>query len=129
MVPLYLSISLIVLTVIELLGQMFRSATGSSQIMDLGMRSSGMEGATRAGWMLVGLFVLFFLMAMTIRLDNAAIVFAALVPVLFMSGPGRWITAGITGAVLAMWTHGFMDYFLAVLWPVPIYGPKFLVFF
>ncbi len=129
MVPLGLSVGIIVLSAVELLGQMFRTETGSQQIMDLGMRSSGMEGATRAGWLLAGLFALFFLMAMTIRLDNAAIAFAVLVPLLFLSGRERWLTAGITGGILAGWTYGFMDYFMAVLWPEPVLSHRFLNLF
>ena len=120
MLPASLSIGLIVLSAIELLKQIVRPETGPRQIMDLGMRSSGMEGATRAGWLVAGLFVLFLSLMATIGVDNAAIAFAVLMPLLFLSGWQHWFTAVATGGIIATWTYGFMTYFMAVIWPEPV---------
>jgi hypothetical protein len=57
---------------------------------------------------------------MTIGLDNAAVAFAALVPLSFLSGWHRWLAAVLTGGILAAWTYGFMTYFMAVIWPEPV---------
>ncbi len=107
------------LSAVELFRQWFIMKAPPGQIMDLGMRSSGVEGATRSGLMLAELSALFLFLTVTVRLDNAAIAFAVLVPVLFLTGPGRWFTAAITGSIIAVWTYGFMSYFMAVLWPEP----------
>src|SRR5918996_2897198 len=104
----------------RLLKQIVRPETGPRQIMDLGMRSSGMEGATRAGWLVAGLFVLFLSLMATIGVDNAAIAFAVLMPLLFLSGWQHWFTAVATGGIIATWTYGFMTYFMAVIWPEPV---------
>jgi len=120
MIPIGMSIGIIVLSAMELFKQMFLGQARSGQIMDLGMRSSGMEGATRAGVLLAELFALFIVLMMTIRLDNAAVVFAVLVPLVFLSGRQRWITGAITGGVITLWTYGFMGEFMAVIWPDPI---------
>lgn len=125
MLPASLSVAIIILSAIELARQILRPETGPRQIMDLGMRSSGMEGAARVGWVLAGLFGLFFLLAMTIRLDNAAIAFAALLPILLLSGRGRWLTAAVTGGILALWTQGLMNQFMAVIWPEAILAEWF----
>ncbi|MBI4522923.1 MAG: tripartite tricarboxylate transporter permease [Deltaproteobacteria bacterium] len=117
MLPLGLSVGIIALSAMEIFKQMFRTETGPQQIMDLGMRSSGMEGATQAGWLLAGVFAIFVLLTMTIRLDNAAIAFAVLLPLLFLSGWQRWFTAVVTGGIIAAWTYGFMTWFMAVIWP------------
>jgi hypothetical protein len=122
MLPLGLCVALIALSGLELFRQIARPETGPRQIMDLGMRSSGMEGAARAGVLLLDLFVLFLILAMTVRLDNAAIAFAILLPVLFLSGRKRWFTGVVTGGILTAWTYGFMDYFMAVVWPEPVLG-------
>jgi hypothetical protein len=60
------------------------------------------------------------LLIATIRLDNAAIAFAVPLPLLFLSGWQRWLTAAITGGILAAWTYGFMGSFMAVIWPEPV---------
>ena len=119
-VPLALTIGMIVLSATELFRQWFLMRAAPAQIMDLGMRSSGMKGATRAGILLAELSALFLFLAMTVRLDNAAIAFAVLVPVLFLPGRGRWLTAAITGGIILAWTYGFMSYFMAVIWPEPV---------
>jgi putative tricarboxylic transport membrane protein len=126
MLPVSLSAAIIVLSALELARQILRPETGPRQIMDLGMRSRGMEGAARAGWIMAGLFGLFFLLAMTIRLDNAAVAFAALLPVLFLSGWKRWLTGALTGGILALWTQGLMNHFMAVIWPEPVLAGWFL---
>jgi hypothetical protein len=58
MLPLGLSIGIIALSAMEIFKQMFRTETGSQQIMDLGMRSSAMEGKTGpdGGWRVSLLF-------------------------------------------------------------------------
>jgi len=127
--PLTLSAGVIALAVVELLRQWFTVNTDSGQIMDLGMRSHGMEGATRAGLLLGELAVFFLFLATTIRLDNAAIAFAGLLPLLLLQGQQRWLTAAITGSILTAWTYGFMDYFMAVLWPEPVLSRWFLSLF
>ena len=129
MLPLSLSVGIIALSAIESFRQMLRPAAPAERIMDLGMRSSGMEGAVRAGWILIGIFALFFILAMTIRLDNAAIVFATLLPLVFLTGVQGWITAAITGGILTAWTHAFMGYFMAVIWPEPLLGQWLLQLF
>ena len=120
LLPLTLSVGIIVLSALEIFKQIFSAESGRQQVMDLGMRSSGMAGATRAAWLIAGLFALFFLTAMTIRLDNAAIIFAVLVPLTFLAGRQGWVTAAITGGIIAVWTYGLMDYYMAVIWPEPV---------
>jgi len=118
--PAAMSLGILLLSGLELFRQVFLVRPAAGQIMDLGMRSSGMKGAARAGFLLADLFVLFLVLAMLIRLDNAAIAFAVLVPLVFMSGKQRWTAAVVTGAILALWTYGFMSHFMAVIWPEPV---------
>jgi hypothetical protein len=42
-----------------------------------------------------------------------------LLPVLLLQGRGRWLVGLVTGAVMTLWTYGFMDWFMAVVWPSP----------
>jgi hypothetical protein len=119
-IPFAMSAGIIALSAMELFRQLFLGQKPAGQIMDLGMRSAGVKGAFRAGLLLTELFVLFVFLAMTVRLDNAAIAFAVLVPLVFLSGRQRWIAAAASGGILALWTYGFMNYFMAVIWPEPV---------
>jgi TctA family transporter len=121
-IPFAMGAGIIALSAIELLRQLFLVQSPAGQIMDLGMRSAGLKGATRAGILLADLFALFLILATLVRLDNAAIAFAVLVPLVFLSGRQRWLAAAITGGILAAWTYGFMNYFMAVVWPEPVLG-------
>lgn len=118
-IPLAASAGIIALSAVELFRQLFFVRKPTGQIMDLGMRSAGVKGAFRAGLLLAELFVLFGLLATTIRLDNAAVAFAVLLPLVFLSGRQRWLTAAVRGGILVAWTYGFMNYFMAVVWPEP----------
>jgi putative tricarboxylic transport membrane protein len=128
-IPFAMSAGIMILAGVELFRQLYRVRTASGQIMDLGMRSSGMEGSRRAGVWLLDLFVLFFFLAVTVGLDNAAIAFAVLMPVIFLSGRQRWFTAVVTGGIITLWTYGFMTQFMAVLWPEPVFGQWLLGIF
>lgn len=118
--PAAMSLGIVILAGLELFRQVLLAPSAGGQIMDLGMRSSGMEGAARAGFLLADLFFLFLVLAMLVRLDNAAIAFAVLVPLVFLSGRQRWLAATVTGAILVAWTYGFMNHFMAVVWPEPV---------
>jgi TctA family transporter len=128
-IPFAMSSGIMILAGVELFRQLFLVRSAPGQIMDLGMRSGGMEGSKRAGVLLLDLFVLFFFLAAMVGMDNAAIAFAVLMPVLFLPGRRRWFTAAITGGILTLWTYGFMNYFMAVLWPEPVLGQWLLGIF
>ncbi len=42
---------------------------------------------------------------------------AAVVP----RGPATWMTAMITGGILAAWTYGLMSHLMGIIWPEPLF--------
>lgn len=118
--PLAAGLAIIALAAGQLIQQILRKGGKSEQIMDLGMRSTGMEGARRAGLSIAGMLALFLFLAGLIGLKYAAIVLAALGPVLLLSGRLRWIGGAISGAVVALFSTILMEQLVAVVWPEPI---------
>lgn len=118
--PLAAGLAIIALAAGQLIQQILRKGGKNEQIMDLGMRSTGMEGARRAGLSIAGMLALFLFLAGLIGLKYAAIVLAALGPVLLLSGRLRWIGGAISGAVVALFSTILMEQLVAVVWPEPI---------
>jgi hypothetical protein len=72
--------------------------------------------------LLADVLALFLLLALLARSDNAAIAFAVIVYLVFLSRTQCWLSATVTGGIMAAWTYGFMSYFMAVVWPEPVLG-------
>ncbi len=103
--------------------QFIREGMGSEtgEIMDIGIRSRGMEGARSAG--LIFLIMLLTMLLMTGLMEEGlkwgAVVIATFGPMLMMqnkTGVIGGVTAGVTILILNLL---FFDYALAVIWPTP----------
>lgn len=99
--------------VIELRG----SGTQSTDIMDIGMRSAGEEGAGRAAGILAAISGLYLLTIWVVGLEYAGLLFALLIPVLFMHGSSRWRVTILTVGAVALFTFGIADGIFHVFWP------------
>jgi putative tricarboxylic transport membrane protein len=89
------------------------------EIMDLGMRSTEMDGAKRAAFMIAGTFVLFGLLAGLIGIQYASVIFSTVGPALFLRGRLRWISAAISGGFVFLFSEFVMFRVLGVIWPEP----------
>jgi TctA family transporter len=120
MIPLWLSVGIIALGTLEFFRQTLRRTITQGDIMDLGMRSKGVEGATKTAAVFLGTLVLFLVLATIIGLQYAPIVFAVLLPLLLLEGKQRLIASVAAGAIISFWTLYFMNDFMAVIWPQPM---------
>lgn len=94
-----------------------RLGSGRVEIMDIGMRSIGAEGAGRAGALLAGLFSLFMLVSMIAGLRYGSMVFALVVPLVMMREKARRIGSLIATALVGGFTVVVLDNLAAVAWP------------
>lgn len=112
--PLLTGGAIFALTLFHLL---FQRRFKSGEIMDIGLRSLSEPGAGRSAAIVAGFIALLLLLAATIGLEYACIVFAVLFPIVMMQGRVRWITSVIAGLFLALLSMGLLDYYMGVYWP------------
>ena len=118
--PMWLSIGIFVLCLIQLLRQALTTEVQTTEILDLGMRSTGMAGMKSAAVIVGGLLAAFVVLAMIVGLQYASILLALLGPVLLLSGHLRWIGGGLAAVVVAVFSFVLLDYLMAVIWPQPV---------
>jgi hypothetical protein len=119
LVPLSTSVAVLLFSLYVLIKQTVQGHTPEGEIMDLGMRSTEMDGALRSGLMIAGMFGLFFLLSGFIGIQYAAVVFSTLGPIFFLEGRLRWISALISGGFVFLFSEFVMFRILGVLWPDP----------
>lgn len=117
--PLSTCIAVFGLSLYVLIKQTLQAHAPQGDIMDLGMRSTEMEGAGRAALMIAGTIVLFVLLAGTLGLQIAAVVFSTVGPILFLEGRLRWFSAAISGGFVYVFSEFVMFRILGVIWPDP----------
>lgn len=117
MVPMFTGTSVVILCVYQLIKQVVTAGKKQGQIMDLGMRSLEMEGVGRAALLLTGMIVGFFLLAMTIGLQWAAIAFVAIGPFLFLERRYAVPSSVVSGLLTFLFTEFLMDRFVGIIWP------------
>jgi hypothetical protein len=91
----------------------------SGEVMDIGMRSSGVEGSKRTGAVLLGLIALFLLLSAFWGLQYASIVFAVLCAAALVSTKRRWSPALAAGSIIGAMVFIVFDYLMAIIWPEP----------
>ncbi len=103
--------------------QFFREGLGAEtgEIMDIGIRSRGMEGARSAG--LIFLIMLLSMLLMTGLMEEGlkwgAVVIATLGPMLMMQNRTGVIGGIVAGVTILILNLLFFDFALAVIWPTP----------
>jgi len=101
--------------------QFIREGIGvkTGDIMDIGIRSQGMEGARAAGAIFLGLLGMMLLITGTIGLQWGAVFIAFTGPPSMMQNRTGWIGGAIAGMAILTLNFLFFDYLLAVFWPDP----------
>lgn len=117
--PLSTSIAVIGFSLYVLAKQLAKGDGSSGEIMDLGMRSTGMDGSVRSGMTIAALFAMFIFLAGIIGLQFASVVFATVGPLLFLEGRIRWTSAFISGSWVFVFSEFIMFRVLGVIWPDP----------
>jgi TctA family transporter len=119
-VPLAMAISIMVLCAYQFVKQIVLSHPVGGDIMDLGMQQSEEgDGRRSAGMLIAGLFVVCGIIAGTLGLRVAAIVLAAVGPMLFLKGRSRWTSTVISGAFVWAFSEYLMEGLIGTLWPEP----------
>lgn len=117
-IPVVLSGGVLAITLLEVT-KVALGRSPQTSIMDLGMTSAGIEGASRAAVRLFALLVLFVLVGVTLHLAYAALVLAATIPLVMLRGFGKWPIAAITAGVVFLFTTIVLDNILFIIWPEP----------
>ena len=123
--PFWLSVIALGLLGVELVRGL-RGRPHPSTIMDLGLVSSGMEGARAAALRMLGLFALLLLVGTTVGLRWGVLAFALAGPVVLLRGHGRWLMALIAGAIVGTFIVVFLDNVLFMIYPKPFIREWFL---
>jgi TctA family transporter len=89
----------------------------TGDIMDIGIRSQGMEGARTAGAIFLGLLLMLLLLAGTVGLQWGAVAIAFAGPPAMMQNKTGYIGGAIAGLTILLLNFLFFDYLLAVFWP------------
>ncbi|MDA1035810.1 MAG: tripartite tricarboxylate transporter permease, partial [Chloroflexi bacterium] len=109
---------IIVLSLSQLYTHLVSGRTlGKDEIMDIGMKSAGMEGAREAAYKLTGMLLLFVFLTGVIGLKWSTLSFAFLSPFLFMEGKWKIYGPMISIAAVLAFEIGMMDNFIYVVWP------------
>ena len=107
------------LCVVQFVREGLGAETGA--IMDIGIRSRGMEGARSAG--LIFLVMLLSMLLMTGLMNEGlkwgAVVIATLGPMLMMQNKTGVIGGVVAGVTILILNLLFFDFALAVIWPTP----------
>lgn len=113
--PLILGALIIVLAIVQMIKSGWER--GESEVLDIGMLSTDMEGQRRYALILFGYFVAFVILAYVIGLQYAAILFAATIPATFMIGRRPWAWGFLTGGILVLLVFGLFDNLINIIWP------------
>jgi TctA family transporter len=113
--PVLVSTGIVFLSLIQM--GMETAGIQSGEVMDIGMRSSGVEGSKRTGAVLLGLIALFLLLSAFWGLQYASIVFAVLCAAALMSTKRRWPPALAAGSIIGAMVFIVFDYLMAIIWP------------
>ena len=107
------------LVIIQFLREGFGSRTGD--IMDIGIRSQGMEGARSAGLIFIALLagMLLFVGLMVEGMKWGAVFIATLGPMLMMQNRTGVIGGVIAGVLILLLIRMFFDFQLGLIWPQP----------
>jgi TctA family transporter len=99
--------------------QFVREGTGvkTGAIMDIGIRSSGVEGARQTSLVVAGLFLVLIILMGTIGLEWASVVIAFLGPAVIIRGKMGYVGGASVASSVLLLNLLFFDYLMAVIWP------------
>lgn len=117
LLPMFAASCLTVFAVVQLFLQLRHPSREQGQIMDLGMRSSGAEGAKNAGIIVAVILAIYVAGIWIIGLKYSGLIFAALIPIALMKGWKRYGVAAISVALVAAFTFGVADGLFHIFWP------------
>ena len=116
--PMALSGLVVGLTVVQLVFDSLRMKTGD--IMDIGMRSAGMEGARQTGFLVGGILAVFVALIYLIGLKYATMLFPLAITYFLLEGRARKLGMPIAFAFVIAFNLILMDRIMAVIWPEPL---------
>jgi TctA family transporter len=118
--PMTLSGLVVALAVVQLVFDSLKMKTGD--IMDIGMRSAGMEGARRTGFLVGGILAVFVALIYLIGLKWATMLFPLAITYFLLEGKARKLGMPIAFVFVIAFNLILMDRIMAVIWPEPVIG-------
>jgi len=115
--PVAMATGIVVLSALQLVTDLRRPVAKRAAVLDLDMRSAGIEGSRQAALITGGLLAIYWLAIQAIGIRDAGLIFAALTPILLMKGRSRWWVALISVAIYYAFVVVFGDRLLAIYWP------------
>jgi TctA family transporter len=96
---------------------LFQRDSASGEIMDIGLRSITVAGASRTALVIAAFIAALIVLGATIGLQYAVIAFAISFPVVMGEGHMRWIASACAGVIVALVSLVLLDQLMGVLWP------------
>ena len=95
-----------------------RGEKSQEGVLDIAMRSVGVEGARRVAYIMAGLSSLYLILIFAIGIKWAGMVFAILTPLALMkTNRGRLVSAGVAATIYFLFATGIGDNLLYIRWP------------
>jgi hypothetical protein len=95
-----------------------RGEKSQEGVLDIAMRSVGVEGARRVAYTMAGLSALYLILIYAIGIKWAGLVFAILTPLALMkTNGGRLVSAAVAATIYFLFATGIGDNLLYIRWP------------
>jgi hypothetical protein len=96
---------------------LFQRGSASGEIMDIGLRSITVAGASRTALVIAAFIAALIVLGATVGLQYAVIAFALAFPLAMGEGRMRWIASACAGVIVALVSLVLLDQLMGVLWP------------
>jgi TctA family transporter len=115
--PIVAASGLTLFSLLQLFMQLRYPERKQGEIMDIGMRTVGTEGAQVAMLKVLVTLAIYVSAIVLVGLKYAGLIFALVLPILLMQGRRRFITALVAAALVGLFTIGIADGLFHVFWP------------
>jgi len=92
------------------------------EIMDIGMRSVGVEGALKRSIITAVALAILIVFSVLFGLILGSIIFAFIYPWVMMESKHKWLSGAITGVIIIVLSIFLFDHFMALWWPDAVIG-------
>jgi len=115
--PVAMVTGIVVLSAVQLVADLRKPTSHRAAVLDLDLRSAGIEGSKQAAIITAALLGVYYLAIEAIGIRDAGLVFAALTPLLLMKTRSRWWAALASVVLYYVFVVVFGDHLLAIYWP------------
>jgi TctA family transporter len=116
--PMSMAVIITALSFIQLLRQARQPSEKRGRILDISMRSAGIEGSRRAAIITTILLAIYLFSVEAFGIRLGGLPFALLTPICLMQGRNKYFISLISGLLYYAFVVVFGDHLLAIYWPL-----------